>query len=234
MWNFFKKIKEKKEQKRLLAEQRVISLRVELKAIEDKAYEESSSKYSSQCKYVEKWNSTCPNCKGRNVNDRIKRHQGSIDGSVSGSGGGFLTFNSYSMSGKIHGELDTNPVNKCNDCEHEWKKESVNFISNSSIIEGELNTVRYFLSGHYDVKMCKFDPMDVHEKYNSKEEKQAALLVVANSTYYIERIKEFWGGISTDALMLILSKYGDSWDKEHFKKYYDEELLLSVGFTKLK
>ena len=70
-------------------------------------------------KDAEKRNNTCPKCGGTEVVHKIARTHGS--GSV--SGGGFLSFNHVSGSSK----MDTDPVNHCNGCGHQWKKVSGDF-----------------------------------------------------------------------------------------------------------
>lgn len=92
-----------------------------LELIEDIA--DRSNKYDRQ--RTNERNGKCPKCDSTKINDRIKRIQGSGRGSMSGS---FL-LGSGGFSGSSSFDMDTNEVNKCNNCEHEWKKRERNFVS---------------------------------------------------------------------------------------------------------
>lgn len=78
-------------------------------------------------------NTTCPNCKSKNVHHTYKRQKGTVNGHLSSNANhsassihGLFTGSSYSSFssktiGDLHGEFDTFKVNKCNDCNHEWE-----------------------------------------------------------------------------------------------------------------
>lgn len=235
MWDFFKtKSKEELEQEGLVAEKRVAKLKIELKSIQEKCTKLKDLEYKRVSDEEKKNNSICPKCKSTNVNDRIKRQQGEINGKFSGEGWSALTFGSSHSSGSIKGSMDTNEVNKCNDCQHEWKKYKGTYIYSwgDDVIKKQLDWLRGALRLFYDAKYCKFDPMDLDEKYNSLEEKKSVLLKFANDSFYLRWVKDFWTGVSIDALEELVKKYVTTSIYSNWKTYYNEELLLSWGFIK--
>jgi predicted Zn-ribbon and HTH transcriptional regulator len=235
MWNYFKNRKLKKSQeesqKKLLAEQRVIAIKSEIRHIDEKVNTILREYHESETNEYEKINGTCPKCKSTRVNDRIKRQQGSIDGYISGERSLF----SGSLYGQIKGELDTNEVNKCNECGHEWKKLKVDYKWSRDIFESEFRYIIFLLKAYYEVRECKFDALDLDEKYSSFEEKKDALMKEAQSewSWKCDRIKKFWDGISIESFNILAEKYLDSWGEKALKKYYDEKWLIFFGFKKL-
>lgn len=233
MWNFFKNKRIKKEQERLLAEKKVLELKKELKAIEEKFSVIADKKRRENREKVEKENSVCPKCKSTNVNDRIKRHQGSIDGKFEGSGWNALTFGSSYSYGRIKGEFDTNEVNKCNDCEHEWKKTTAENVSTDDVIQSEINSIFWLLKDYKEAREVTFDALDVKEEYNSFEEKKIALTNIVNNNWRNKHIKEKWQGTSLDVVYYLKQK-----NKWYNTNTYvicpeDEKVLLSLGFKKI-
>jgi hypothetical protein len=86
--------------------------------------------------------STCPRCKGTQVVDRIAQVIGK--GSVSGS---------FSLGyGSVYGssKIDTNEINHCSICGHEWKKYKNNYKWASDIITDYLNNLKSHFEGKYD------------------------------------------------------------------------------------
>ena len=82
-------------------------------------------------------------------------------------------------------------VNKCNDCQHEWKKEKYHWVGTSEIIESKLDTVYYYLWGIGQSKKVKFDENDLTEKFNSLQEKRAfeCNKAMSDSSWRIDNIK---------------------------------------------
>lgn len=231
MWSIFKSKKET-EQERSLAEQKVISLKAELKTINEKVSTLASEKWNDGREEEKRRNSICPKCGSIHVNDRIKRQQGEISGEFGGGGWSALTFGSSSSYGSISGKMDTNEVNKCNDCQHEWKKYTSPSTWGGDILRDEVRNVSYLLEAYYNAGNCKFDSLDVEEKYNSLAEKKSALLEEANHSWRLDKAKTFWRGVSLDAFNALAKKQLSEWRLEDFGKYYDEEKLLSLGFKK--
>jgi DNA-directed RNA polymerase subunit M/transcription elongation factor TFIIS len=86
--------------------------------------------------------SKCPRCGGTQVVDRIAQVIGK--GSVSGS---------FSLGyGSVYGSsnIDTNGVNHCSKCGHEWKKYKNNYKWASDIITDYLNGLMTHFEGKYD------------------------------------------------------------------------------------
>jgi hypothetical protein len=232
MWNYFKNKKLKKEQEKLLAEKKVAELKSELKRIDEKCSTIGSENYKRTSAEEMERNSTCPKCKSKNVNDRIKRQQGEIKGDFEGSGWSMLTFGSSHSSGRIRGKMDTNEVNKCNDCQHEWKKHKATHTWSGDVLKNEIESVRSLLDKYYEAENCKFDALDLEEKYSSLEEKKNALTKSAKEYWLHSSVKRFWEGTTLDAFNALAKKHLSSWSYEYLVKSYNEELLLSFGFKK--
>jgi len=188
----------------ILKEKRLSILKSQYRSLEETSSNEAKEKDKSNYSYFEKQNNQCPKCGSSRVNDRIKRVQGELDGSISGSS--FL-FSGY-MSGSIHGELDTNEVNKCNDCQHEWKKEKYHWVVTSEIIDSKLDTIYYYLWGIGQSKKVKFDENDLTEKFNSLQEKKAFELNKSmNDSWRIDKIKKDWGNYSIELITKLLDEH---------------------------
>lgn len=152
-----------------------------------------SAEYAEEKKRVEEKNSKCPKCGSTNVINHIRRTKGEIHGSghISGSSshyGGLFSSSSHSSiygSSKIDGELDTLPVNKCNDCGNEWMIEEVKFPHSHNIFS-TYNSVcpmqLYYRAEEY--LELTYDPTDIKEEANSLEEKRQKYIErVSNSTW---------------------------------------------------
>lgn len=70
------------------------------------------------------YNGICPNCRSdKDVVDKIQRVHGKTRGSFRGLGGG-----------SVYGWVDTDGVNHCNSCGHQWKKAEWEIIDTDSTI----------------------------------------------------------------------------------------------------
>lgn len=237
MWDLFRKIRLKREQKRLLAEKKISVIRSNIIDIKAKADAISSKKYDDSINYAKEKNSKCPKCESLDVNDRIKRQQGSISGDIDGSFRSSLFYGSGYISGNIRGNLDTNEVNKCNSCGHEWKKYSSHFISKNELINDNLRYISRCLELNYEINHCTFDPLDINEKFNSIEEKQNKLN--KDLIYWSGKVKEFWftesyTTIYIDTINFLAKEHMSEWSYNDFTKYYDEDFLISLGFKKIE
>jgi len=110
-------------------------------AIDKIAQDLSSKDYREQINNRDNSNSNCPKCKGKHIVDKIAHVNGS--GSVSGS--------FYLGSGSIYGSssLDTNSVNHCNDCGHQWKKYVINYKSNAEYLATLFNDFNDYNNGNF-------------------------------------------------------------------------------------
>lgn len=226
MWSIFGKSKEQKQQERILKENKVANIKKEIKAIKEKASAIADDQRNENRKAEEKSNSVCPKCNGTNVNDRIKCQQGELNGSFSGSSWSALTFGSSESHGSIIGSLDTNEVNKCNDCQHEWKKHKHTYTYSGDIIKNRLRLVKWHLEDLSAIRNVKFDPEDIKEEYNSLEEKKTAMQNKLKNSWKKDGIKEFWSGTSLEALRYFIKEHeAYQWDN-----IFDEKELISLGF----
>jgi hypothetical protein len=103
----------------------------DLLILEGRAAAESAQHSDFSRKLKNESDSTCPKCKSTNINERIKRIEGDFKSALRGSS----SFGFGSISGSGSGKIDTNEVNKCNDCHHEWKKREMKYIGISKIME---------------------------------------------------------------------------------------------------
>lgn len=131
-------------------------------------------------------NSTCPNCKSKNVYHAYKRQKGAVDGHLSANtshsassthvlfaGSSYSSFSSKAI-GDLHGEFDTFKVNKCNDCNHEWEIKD-EYITFPDYWPGKINYERdvpRFLDQVLDVieHVSNFDPINLSETCETVEE----------------------------------------------------------------
>lgn len=204
----------------------ILKVKEDIARILKKCDETGQLRYRSELKRQKEQDSKCPNCKSENVNERIKRLQGSLDGSMSGSSWQALTFGRGHVSGSIHGELDTNGVNKCNDCGHEWKKYVIDYdmTNESSCLRHELNIICSALRYNDKLKNCTFDPLDLGEKFKTLEEKQASL---KSDNWAEKHVNPFWGGTLLETVQYFMNDK----DKDEFGEYYDYSYLISLGIV---
>ena len=118
----------------ILAEKRLQILKQQFSEINKYFDDKSTQKNSEGRSQSEKNNSSCPKCNSTYINHRIKRIQGKIDGDIYGSSSLF----SGSLSGSLHGKIDTNEVNKCNDCQNEWKVSDYKYTYSSRLMRDSI------------------------------------------------------------------------------------------------
>jgi len=226
------KIEADRKKKKDLEEKKFKTIKKQYNAILQKADKQADEKNLSERKRKNKRDSICPKCGSENVNDRIKRMQGSMRGEMSGHYTNLLLFGSGAIHGHTSSSFDTNEVNKCNDCEHEWKKDDYSYIYTRHVIEDKLNDIKYFLKDIKEAKDPDFDPKDLEEKFTSKEEKSKHLLDKAIDSYYIKYINDFWGETSTEVIEKIAKKYLSGYSKVWFFEEFNIEAIKE--YTNLK
>lgn len=152
-----------------------------LDAYMKKEHEKCSEEYLKDKERAEKINSKCPKCGSINIVNHIRRTKGEIHGkgSISGfsshSSGLFSSYSHSSIHGssRIDGELDTLPVNKCNDCGNEWKVEEAKHSDTHNIFSAYDSTYPNSLYFRIDEYFeLSYDPDDITEECNSLEEKR--------------------------------------------------------------
>ena len=228
MFNFFKNRELKKKRKIKL----VSIVKAEIKKMEEKAENVANEDNNRNRKWDDEHNSKCPKCGSKNVNDRIKRQQGSIDSEISSRSWSALTFGSGSLSGSIKGEFDTNEVNKCNDCSHEWKKYSTKYEWKGNILEEWCRKAVRYLEKRAELDNVSYDPLDTKEEFTSLEEKTAHLKKDLD-TYYAESVKNAWSGISISTLTEMCKDKLSSYSYEEYAQFYNEQYLVQVGLRKI-
>jgi hypothetical protein len=218
--------------RKILKDKMFSLLKSEYESISNKAENLASKKFRENLDFEKKRNSTCPKCGKTNVTDRIKRQQGSIEGSMDGFHALFLG----SVSGSIEGNLDTNEVNKCNDCGHEWKKKSNSYESKEEIIEDHIDHIRYYLQSFYMAEHCKFNKKDLTEKYNNLQEKRDALMKEAENSLWKKDVMNFWEGYSIDLMERLAKEHLSDFTYDYLWKeaFKCKDRLKELGFITLK
>jgi hypothetical protein len=89
------------------------------------------------------------------------------------------------------------------------------------------------LESYYSSENCKFDALNIDEKYNSLEEKKRELLKAAKESFRAIRVKDFWSGISVEAYEELVKKYLYDFNYKRYKEFYNFGLMLNFGFIKL-
>jgi hypothetical protein len=230
--NFFKALKRKREEKRLAEAQaereryqeRKRMIVEYLKEYHRKKSEQETERYFNDLKEAEKENSVCPLCHSKNVVHHIVRTKGELHGdgsSYSGSSSFLFSHSAYSNSDwKIDGALDTLPVNKCNDCGHEWNIKKAKRV----VIEDWYchDFAQWLYDGIEDYLKIDFDPYDKTEQYNSLEEKQKAFAENVPEQFFIEPLRNAPRYMLDYMVFYGHSKYGDSPKIFGFKPDDDE------------
>ncbi len=221
----------------ILTAEQVCIIKSEIKHVEDKLNKEYTITSEQHRKEVNDANSICPKCKSTKVNDRIKRIQGEINGLSSGSFSGGLFGGSGFSSGSIHGEMDTNEVNVCNECNHEWKKVKLsNNIGISYSLENRIQVLVWYCRSIIEYNNCTFDPLDAAEKFSSLEEKKAAAQK-SIAMCYGKKQSEVFNGVFIETIQEIANQVyiGDyhRWEMGRFKTNCTPEILEQIGYKHL-
>jgi hypothetical protein len=182
-----------------------------------KARKESYDRYERDKIEHEKSNSICPKCGHDMVVDHIQRIQGKIDGHMGGSIFGF--------GGSIHGSMDTNEVNFCTKCTHQWKKGELTNWGGYSVIESYVSWLRIAISHHINLKDITFDPTDITQTFNSLEEKCENAVKTYNEL--CERAYKFWGDTSIEVIhQFVLEDRLSYSNKDYYiDKYFPTSVL---------
>ena len=133
-------IKRRREEKRKAQEEKLRAIKTSRefsiqrrKELVDKFLKEEREKdllygkqlHEEDIKECNEKNSICPRCGGGEVINKFVRIKGDLSGSsggyVSGSGGLLGGYISGHSSGHIEGHLDTQKVNECSKCGHQWE-----------------------------------------------------------------------------------------------------------------
>jgi hypothetical protein len=198
-------------------------LRDQYQSLKKDLEQASQDFYAKTKKEAEISNSKCPKCKSLNVNNRIKRIQGSINGTSSGNGSSSLFGGSSYSSGAINGKIDTNPVNKCNDCQHEWEIEIGHHYAIP--LEDIAHDVCRFLRSCYEAyEKVTFNPNDLNEKFSSLEEKKQSLINNLGKSWTAESVKRHFSKYSIELIQYVVDSEVSG---TKFRTWYYEDWLKS-------
>lgn len=207
----------------ILAEKRLQILKQQYAEIKKYFYEKSTKNNNDNISRCQKINSICPKCNSTNVNHRIKRIQGKVD--VYGSS--FPLFGNLSNS--LYGEIDTNEINKCNDCQNEWKVDDYKYSGPHEFMKYSIKIIYYYF---YWIKKCRkvdFDKNNLSEIFSSYEEKKKYEMNEAiNDSWSIREIKEIWGKYSIELFEYIFKEEHDRLHND-FYGFYKPKLLENIG-----
>lgn len=156
-----------------------------------KKSEREMERYFNDQKEAEKENAVCPLCHSTGVIHHVVRTKGELHGKGSShfsSSSMLLSHNAYSNSDwKLGGALDTLPVNKCNDCGHEWNIKKAERVETNDWFCYDYAQWFYGEIKRY-LRLC-FNPYDRTEEFNSLEEKQETFAKEVSERFYIEPLR---------------------------------------------
>lgn len=111
------------------------------KIIQERAIEEAHSQNKKKYKEQEYRNTNCPRCFNKDIVDKISNVNG--DGYVSGS--------FYLGTGSVYGQnhIETNSVNHCNKCGHQWKKYEFSYQFAEDVISDWLYNLNVAIEKKY-------------------------------------------------------------------------------------
>jgi hypothetical protein len=171
-------------------------------------------------------NSVCQKCDSRNVNDRIKRVQGDIQVSVSTSSSSFYSSSYSSSNASVKGEIDTNEINKCNDCENEWKKQEMKPMEYSTLLSFKLQKIQYYIRAVQLSKTAELDKTNLSETFATVEEKRNFLKEAADKKYENDLL--FWKSYSIELVHNLASKFFWDYESRYWSRVCTEEALRNV------
>lgn len=195
-------------------------------AILDYVHKTSDANKKKAEKDHAKNNLKCPKCGHNVVVDHIQRIQGKIDGHMGGSLFGF--------GGSIHGSMDTNEVNFCTKCTHQWKKGTIVYMDSQSILDSNISWLRIAIQRYNDLQNVTFDELDFSEKFNSLAEKKQKMNDVFDDM--IKNVNKFWGDTSIEVMHKFIteSKWYYSNIPNYINTYYPADTLHKIGFKYAK
>lgn len=237
IFGYFQRKREQEEQHKaeiLKREaERVAQMKREVAVLTDRAVAQSRINRSEHIKYIEEENSVCPVCSSRKVNNRIKRLEGSLKGSISSHSSSFLFMSNSRSNGRIDGKLDTKPVNVCNECGHEWNIRETSYEGFESGYEQIYGRLRVYLKSYNAYKDCNFDPLDPKEKFFSLEEKREHLRREYDSLSWKEYVNEYFEGMSIDTILFVANDSLSGLEKQWFLEVATEDNLKALGYKKI-
>jgi hypothetical protein len=131
---------------------------------------------------------------------------------------------------QIHGKIDTEPVNKCNDCQNEWKIAEYYdpYVSTLNAVADRIYDCLRHIHKAYN-ETVEFDVNDLSEKFASAEEKRQHDVENILDNFWVKQTKDLFSGYSIELMPYIfLSEFQD--DSYHLEKWneFDKSLLQTV------
>lgn len=201
-------------------EEAEILFRKQYKEILTKAEIKNNQKNKKESEYYIKINSKCQKCESENINDRIKQIKGESEISCS------LHFLDKHLS--LSSSIDTHEVNKCNDCNHEWKKYKRCYFSIHDIFDSELNSLTFSFNSLLDNSDFIYDKKDWSNKYNSQEEADK-MFEAHISNIFVYYGNNICHGVYPEVIKKLINKYSIDYSttivrfnkitKENWKKF---------------
>jgi hypothetical protein len=238
-----KKRKKIKEEKRAQEEYKLKRIKYEYKILKGRAKELSDAHNNDSREWAKKFNGKCPKCSSTKVNDRIKRIEGEFSGEGKGSVSGFGILGTGIMHGSYRsessGKIDTNEVNKCGECGHEWKKREADWIYDEKLLKKGFKDLSWKMERYKKATEAEIDPKDLDEEYESNEAKRAALVKDATSEYIEKSVRGLFQNVSIESILAIaeLEIWKSSWDTsdiESFKESFNVEFLEKMGLKHME
>lgn len=186
---------------------------IESKRLNDKLQAEIEECYKSEKERFKKADEICPKCKSTNVVNIIIPSKGEINGLHSIPPYEIFRYGSYRHSYCfISGNVANIEINKCNDCNNEWKKAT---FESSSIPS-------------WESKMSFFK---LTVKYLSEEEIQEK---IQEEPYYVKDVINFWSGTNLGLFKLFIQRQHSYHKKEILEIIdgKDDILINKLGFVK--
>ena len=203
-------------------------LRQEYKSFLEKFEERNKTQREEIKEKVRISNSVCPKCNSTNVSDRSRRIKGDINGSSSSFGSSGMFGGSSFCSSSIHGKIDTESVNKCNDCKNEWNKVeswSPYTSSLSDVADILCKALDYIHHCYYKVTL---DENNLSEEFSSVVEKRNYLISKIPDYFWVKEAMDIFSDNSIELAQYIIDEnvyssfYEDEWNNS------DKSLLIKV------
>ncbi len=156
----------------------VIGLIVETELIKQRCEVIASREYEEQKENQKTHDERCPKCRAKKdmIVDKIEQVEGK--GNVSG--------NLFGVSGSM--EIDTNTVNHCNVCGHQWKKFKTKYVSKTDILRVTLKYLNDLIDNpeHNKRLTWKIEAIQVFDGCHAE-----AITMMANEEKRYVRGKEY-------------------------------------------
>ena len=137
----------------------------------------------------------CPKCRERDVVDKIRDTLG--EGKVDGN----FYFGFGGVAGRM--KVETDAVNHCNECGHEWKKFKTKYISKTEIVRVALNYLGDYLNDPEKQKRMSwkmdaikvFDNMSAEAIYNLTKKHWLYMRPTPRQTLKLRKLRKYYPSV---------------------------------------